>query len=588
VSVSSDNLTTADILYSLSESLGAVSIDPPTIPPVMVSLGTMTGLSVSTPEDTVTVAPQSFPAVTMNLPPFSNFTTASVASGQATAYLNNNLGCALDTIILEIWDTGVNALIAVDSFATPVPSGSSVSIPLDFSASLISNRFRVIATTHTPGGFVTQVSTRGIEGEIVFAPTLTVVAATAEIPAFGKAFSQQVSLVESDRIDTASLSAGTLSLTIGNQTNLGADLIITMPDLVQGGTPLTVNQSIAALQTLNMNINLAGYDLVPLDVTAPQDVAVNVTASILSSAPNQVAVNQADSFYVSAGLTGLAFGTVIGVFAGVDASFDNITETIDVPTGFDSLELASAVLTLQVENSLDLPGTLDVLIDGSNGKNLAINGVIQPSGALSSATSTITNSTVADFFSPIPDQITITGSVTFGDGVYQGRIEADDYVFSTVSILAPLELLINPSTVETDIERTAVNQEDIDIIADHVIEARFIYNLISALPVGAEVSIFLGTDSAALYSTPQLEIGAITLPAAPVDGLGIVTDTISTGFQQITLDSADFQILKNDTLFVGQELVLAGSGGQTVKLTQNDSLTIIGRLEVEYNFDGEF
>ena len=48
------------------------------------------------------------------------------------------------------------------------------------------------------------------------------------------------------------------------------------------------------------------------------------------------------------------------------------------------------------------------------------------------------------------------------------------------------------------------------------------------------------------------------------------------------------RILENDTLYIGQELVLEGSNGQSVKLTQDDYITVIGRIEVEYRFDGEF
>ena len=83
-------------------------------------------------------------------------------------------------------------------------------------------------------------------------------------------------------------------------------------------------------------------------------------------------------------------------------------------------------------------------------------------------------------------------------------------------------------------------------------------------------------------------INAINLPAAPVDISGLVTDTISSDYQEIFLDSTDIKILENDTLFIGSRINLSGTNGQSVKITANDYISITGRVEVIYKFNGEF
>ncbi|MCK4607598.1 MAG: hypothetical protein KAU35_09910, partial [candidate division Zixibacteria bacterium] len=149
-------------------------------------------------------------------------------------------------------------------------------------------------------------------------------------------------------------------------------------------------------------------------------------------------------------------------------------------------------------------------------------------------------------------------------------------------------MIISETQIDTDTESETINQEDIDLITDHVIEISFIYDIVSHLPLGTSVKILLGGDSATLFAEPELSIGPLVIGAAPTDSItGLVSDTTSTGQQELVLTNEDIRILENDTLFIGQNLILLGSDGQRVKLTANDYLTITGRFEVEYHFDGE-
>ncbi|MFQ5454067.1 MAG: hypothetical protein ACE5D6_07760, partial [Candidatus Zixiibacteriota bacterium] len=64
------------------------------------------------------------------------------------------------------------------------------------------------------------------------------------------------------------------------------------------------------------------------------------------------------------------------------------------------------------------------------------------------------------------------------------------------------------------------------------------------------------------------------------------SDTTFAG--ELYLDSLDIQVLKNDTLYIRPEIYLNGSDTSGVQLTNNDYLTINGRIEVVYRFDGKF
>jgi hypothetical protein len=559
------------------------------VDPVTVSLSSISGLASSLPGDSANVVETSFDLYN-DMPTITSFSQATISNGQVEVVVDNGLGINLDTVIIEIFDISNGWTIVTDTFPAPVASGDTDSLSLSLDGKTISNDLRVISYCYTPGGLVGSVSSRYISTELVFSDSLEVTSAVAEVPALSREFSQQVALGESDRIDTASLSGGNLNLIIVNGTNLDADVTVTIPDLVSSGSqPLTIDQPVPARQNTVITVDLSGYRLIPSDVTVPQDIDINVTASVPGTAPQQVEINQSDSFFVEAALTSMTFSSVTGVFDTVTASFENLEQDIDVPTGFDSVQFASATLTLEIENGIDMPGYLDIQLDGDNGKSLNFSSNIAPGGSDSTSLTVISDSSVADFLSPIPSHIDLSGSVTFGDGVYQGTIEGDDFVLARVKIFAPLELIINESRIEMDIKSEEIDQEDIDAITDHIIEGRFIYNIVNHLPLGAYVNVFFGGDSATLYSDPVKTFDSLFITAAPVSAAGIVTDTASTGYQEIYLDSADVRrILENDTLYIGQELVLEGSNGQSVKLTQDDYITVIGRIEVEYRFDGEF
>jgi hypothetical protein len=201
----------------------------------------------------------------------------------------------------------------------------------------------------------------------------------------------------------------------------------------------------------------------------------------------------------------------------------------------------------------------------------------------------VVDSTVADFLSPLPSSIQVSGDVVFGDGFYQGMITADDYVVARVSIYAPLAVRINNAEIsDLDVEVTDINEEDITAISDHIIEARFVYTVANHLPLGITAVVHLSGDSLSVYASPQLTLDTLAVEPAPVSLVTGVASTEAISSGQFILDSLDFDILENDSLYIRPQIFITGSDTAGVRLTQQDYITITGRIEVEYLFDGSF
>jgi len=590
VTLSTEDLSSSDIGYSITETLGAITIDPPTGDVAVVPLAGIVGLATSLPGDQASVPAGSFAVVNV-LSIESTFSTATITSGTAEIYIENNLGVDLDTVIVSLVDVNLG-ILATDTILGGIPALATDTILLDLAGNEMTSDLRLESLCHTPGGLVTSASTRCIESELAFPNQIQVVEAVTEVLPFTKEFTSQVALGETDRIDTAVLIGGNLNMLITNGTNLDADLIITIPDFELAGTPLTVTRTALANQVQAVSVDLTGYQIVPSDRTVPQMLDIMALADLPGSGTTKVLVTKNDSIAVETSVTNLQFGSVTGVFDGVGADFDGIQQDIEVPTGFDDIELQVAVLSLTIENTVDLPGFLNVQLTGDHGHFITLSGAIAAAGDTSSTTIlTVTDS--ANFLAPIPQQITVSGSAIFGDGVYQGTLEDADFISAHIDVTAPIFMVIPQTEIDTDIRRESIDQDDITIITDHLNEAIFSYNVISQLPFGACVEFYLGSDSANLFTNYQLRLpktdaDSIFIPVAPVDQYGIASDTISTGFVSISLDSLDTRVLEHDPLFIGQKITLLGSSGQAVRLSQTDFLTIMARIEVDYRFDGEF
>jgi len=568
---------------SVSQYFGAIDIDPPTVPPVTIAYSDISSLIVGV------LPPVSF-SVDNDMPPISNFSTAYIFNGEMYVVVSNNLGVDLDTIDITLYDIAnpaIPLMIANQSFVSGISNGSTDSILIDLDDKTISNSLRITVSCYTPGGVILSADDKNISTAVNFSGPLVIWSATnADAPAISLNDTTKIQLSEdgdTDIIQNATLTNGNLQLTIINITQVTGTLSITLPDLVDNGQPLFVQQILAPSDSQTVNIDLSTYELVPSDLTAPQEIEAIITVLTVA---DRVDINQNQFFSVSVSLNGLTFDSISGIFATKGATIDPTTQEIDVPQGFEGFELSTAVLSLSIENAVQLPGSLNIHLVGSNGQQFDVAGLIAAGTLDSSVTSVIVNDQAAAFLTPFPEQIDITGTAIFGDGVSVSTITTNDFLHATVSIVAPLEMVITGATIETDVEEEDIDIEDIDIITDHVEQISFIYTVTNSLPIGITANVYLSQSSNISAIVNDLDITGLSIPSAPF------ANGLSTGFSSsadtVLLTNDDIQVLNTDSLYILTTFVLEDTNGEAVRLIPDNSITIIGRLEVQYLFDGNF
>lgn len=579
----SDNFSTPDISVGVGRRLGPVRLSSPSLSPVSANITSIAALALLVPGD---VPPVSF-GIRQTLPPVNSFSSIFIDTGYVYLVITNQLGIPLDNIIVTLRDERRNQVVGAGIIAGPLGSGSRDSVYIDLAGRSLSDSVSVTTDAHTAGGTISDVVGKELMAQARFSPWLVTSSATAQIPQITRATSASVMINESYRVTSALITAGTLSLVITNLTNLSGDITVTVPQLTISGSPLSITRTVPGRSAVNAPVALSGYRLSPNGTTVPQTLGFSASLNSPGSSGQQVAVAASDSFSVGAQLSGLTFGEISGVFTPQIISISPIQEQIEVPQGFEAFHMANAVAIVTVINGVQVAGDLDLQVDASNGKQLAFGGPINPSGSLATATSVITSPNAADLLNPFPNQVTISGSATIGDGITVGTIRAGDFVTGQVRFTAPFEVIVDSTPVYTDVDSEDISQKDIDAITDHVQQARLVYAVTNRLPVGARIELFFGPDSATVYTAPQLRVDSIMVTAAPVSG-GIAVDTASTGLRSVKLDNTDIQVLRNATLYMGQRITFEDTNGQAVRFTTTDYITITARAEVVYRFDGEF
>ncbi len=600
VTLDESNLSTTDLTYSISEQLGPIDLSAPQMAPVATSVGDIGPLAAGIPG----VVPAASFSLSHEMPPMSSFTSADISSGDMYVVIDNQLGVNLTTVDIEVYDIVNAVVVSNSSFPSGVPNGVKDSILIPLSGKSISNQLEVRADCNNASATVLSASQQ-LTTDINFPNGLTVSSAVAQVPALAPiSFSEQADLGDpgtTEVVHEASLSSGTINLTIDNNTALDATLDISLPDLLakSDDSPLEIQQAVSANSSGVVSLDISSYDLKPRDLTAPQVIDVEVTATVPGSGTSSVAVSQSDDFSVTAQIGSLQFDQVTGVFDATEASFDPFVEDIDIPEGFDGVGLVSSILTLEIENNVELTGSLDLLLTDGGGRSISVVGDVA-AGTADSAVTTVITVVDSAFLNPVPSSIVFSGTATFGDGLTVGTISANDWVFASVELMAPMAMVLTETTFETEIEAEDINQDDIDLITEHVIEGSFTYHIVNHMPIGVEVGILMGGDTTRLpgdsnHVIPTYSLAgeeAITVSAAwadPTTGIVPTDSSQATGERAIRLTSEDIRsILEHDTLFIEPQVVLKGSDGQVVKLTNNDYLSIYGVIQVVYRFDGDF
>jgi hypothetical protein len=265
-----------------------------------------------------------------------------------------------------------------------------------------------------------------------------------------------------------------------------------------------------------------------------------------------------------------------GIIEPTDADF-NEAVNLEVPDGFDSLQLLSARLDLEISNGFNFPGSLNLIINGNNGRQL----ILPPADiAVGDPNQPVTTALVFDdlaaFLNPVPTALTVTGAATFGDGVTAGTVTGADFIASNIRLSSPLEfIMVGQARFAADTTVEELDDDDIEIVRDHLIRADYSSNIVNSLPIGVNVRVYLDPNQHELNEYEADLIREFSVQPGDIS-------TVS-----LSLDRNDLAVFTNRTIYITQDITLLASD-VPVSLTADDSIVVQGQTEVIYRFDGDF
>ncbi len=575
--IDADEMRIDDLSLSFAEHLGLISLALSSPPNQTFHLTDLIAVEGG-------IIPGTGFDIYYDLPAIADYDWAEVAEGGFYVVLVNDLGIDLTLVQMELADRYYIRSLTNPPLTFPqtIPAGGRDSVYVDVSGQTISSQLAVDLHCETPGGTVLTVDDKMMASSVKMG-SLLVSSACAHIPEMTRDIVTHVQIADDNSIISGEMTSGTAVVSIVNSTELDAVIDITLPDFRQGGIPLIRHVSISGNQSRQIFIDLSNCTFEPLDQTHPQDIECHAYASIDSTAPAKVIVSDDDSISVNIAITSVEFASLEGTFNSTEAQFDNVDLEIDLPRGFSEIQLLNALLTLHIENAFNLDGDISITVEGSNGQSLVIDTTIAAGSATEPSVTLIVKDDLADFLNPVPEAITVSGSAGFSG---TGRITPDDYLFATVHIASPMEMMIGGATFEGDLTSEDIDQKNIDKITNHVLEARVISSIENHLPLGASVDIYLGGDSATILDNPQVVISLYVDAGAFDENGNVITSTSSENI--IVLDSLDIKVLENPVLYTAQMISLNSTEGQAVKINLDDYIHVSAIVEVDYRFDGEF
>ena len=564
-------LSIPDLSTSYSETIGLIEISGPAPVSDQIYLSDYLALGGEVLALTLDVSEQ-WPAI-------SDIESATISSGSMVVTATNNFDLPLDTVTIAIVDDTFASQIGAVTFEGGLAIGETKSETIDLSGKTISNSFTYDAHAYTPGGTILTVAEKTLVVEAGFSSEITVSSAIAKVPAQERSYDQNVSFSEDNQIASANIKGGSLILDITNGTNLSSEIEVTIDEFTRSGVPLSFTVDLSPQQNNLITRDLAAYDFIPLSGESTPTVNVSMDVNLPGSGSNTVQISSTDDFAVDVQASGLEFSSVSGVITPTVVEIEPLTESIEIPNGFENFNLIGAVLTMELYSAVNLPAEVSISAEGDAGQQLSITGSINPGTVGNPGVTIFVVDQLSEFLSPIPSEITITGSATIGDGMTSGSVTDDDFVWGKMEIISPLEMSVGETEFEAVINKADIDSDDIEEITDRLNHGSAYTHIANHLPLGASLTLYLGGDSLTLYDDPELTIGPIEVSSGIVGAGGLVVD--STGSDNtIELTHEDLQILNNETLYIGQIITFPGTNGESVRIVSSDYLDIQAYITV--------
>jgi hypothetical protein len=434
---------------------------------------------------------------------------------------------------------------------------------------------------------------------------LEVYEATAMFPEQSLSIEDSSSVMEEDhRIRYAEIEQGNINIFLENRLAVTARAFVTMPNFKHlfTGEIYTDLIEIPANTTMEESVSLANYSI--SDYTAPGDLVNYIKYEIsvtTDSSENFVRISQNDSVMITVEPESLLFSRIDGVINSLEIEIDPVEKDDlgDLSDLEGSIFLDSLEMDTTFYNETGLPIDITLFISGSDGSEelvlAPIKAEIPPveenDGILKlNLSGRDAHPNIIDLMGILPTNIRLDATA-FVDG--EGTVTVGQTVSGDYQIYSPLFLRIDePSILKSDITREEIDENDRENIKNNLKSSSFFIDLLNGLPVGAEASIYISTDSTTLFDdnfiddSTRFSISDKQMLAGQVGPDGYVDEPSTNKISQELTDDQLRVFYNNSILYFGTKLTLYKTDG-LVKFRLKDEISLQGDFRFQYQMNND-
>lgn len=522
-----------------------------------------------------------------------DITSATLSTGTARVTVDNGLAVAISAA------SGPNQLVLVlesqtgQEFASftfgLIPAGASQTGEFDLAGKVMPDRLRVRLAGGSAGSNGQPVTVNGDDRVDVIASftDLIVSSATAAVGAQTLSMAFNSPLPSNYEVTEAVVAEGASQLAMTNGLPMPCTAILTWPDLRDSSNqPLIETFTLAAGASITRTIDFAGYTLSAGDTPLTAlDATVEVTSPGSAGLPVTLSAN--DGLTATLGATTIAFASVTGVVPEAVVILEPTVQQIDLPDELDGLSLTAARLTLHLDTTASLPGTVELTLRGERSDGMSSELIINQ--ALGEIVLDQDNSDIVDFLNHLPRSITLLGQITLGGDGAVGTVRTTDTAAVILwQIDAPVEVIIDGATLNSDPRALNVDTDLRDRITTHARGARAQIEVLNHLPLALDLKLLVGQDAATLGSAPLLTIGPLTVTAALTSASSHTVTQSVISRPEFNLTAEQAQVFGLPGLVTKVVATLPSSGGNPARVLSTDYLEVSGLVQLDVLIDDQF
>ncbi len=410
------------------------------------------------------------------------------------------------------------------------------------------------------------------------------------ISSSGTGFSSgfEANLPEQIGVTEAQVRSGALRFDLTNTSDRSLDVSLSLPDFADQGKAVSGSAVVPPGGASSLSLSLDGAVYMP---TSPFGLRFDAGVSATTSGASGI---------LRVGLRSdpLLLESVAGRFSDLGVRFETDLQAIDFPDGDFNVALTAAAVEVEISNEIGADSELDLTVVGrrEDGRSVTLTlPADQRSIAAGSpgapAVSTVrldgSNSNIVEFLNLVPTSIEVSGGIAVTDA--DAQVARTDGMDLKVTFKSPLELVLEETTIYTD--PVDIGVDDVDArrrLTTNVGASTVTLKLTNHLPIGIGVRLLVGTDKEELRASPDLAVprqGEILMAPAPVDpATGSVRESVLSQ-REIQITAQEIAVFSNYPLYSSVAIRVIGTGGQMVRITQEDFAQVLmrARIRVQVN-----